>query len=500
MRATGFTRKEIDRDLFQNKLISVKELQKYQQIKPNSISTDTIKSLIVEDPQHPPLYFLMAREWLNWFGGSILASRFLPALLSLLSLPLIYVLAIELFNNNSLSNSHLTGLIAMAFLALSPFDILFAQTARQYSLLTVGIIGTSYALLRALRLETFKSWAFYSVGAAIALYTHPFFGLNLIGFGIFILISHRAHLKAFILSTGVAIVLYLPWIFVLVSNFSRTTSTTNWSNIPVGFDYLLKLWTLSFSSLFFDLDFGFNNPITYILRIPIIVLIGLAFYRIYRSVFVSNQTKWFIYTSALVPFLLLVLPDLILGGKRSAVSRYLISCFPAIQLAMAYLFTQILSPDTTLEDDKKYKKVIWGRRILAILLTGSIVSNIVSANSQTWWSKDLSYYNAEVSDRLNASSNPVSSPIVISDLGDDFTNTGDLISLSYRLDPDVRLLLLNQNASLNLINNLVKNSPSPIFVFRPSLSLFKFLKLRDPEDLIFPEGQLWQIKNIPINN
>jgi len=256
----------------------------------------------------------------------------------------------------------------------------------------------------------------------------------------------------------------------------------------VGFEYLLKLWTLSFSSLFFDLDFGFNNPLTYILRIPIIALIIFSLYLIYRQ----SSAKWFIFTSIFVPFLLLLLPDLILGGKRSAVSRYLISCFPAIQLAMAYLFAQMLNFPFK---DNFHKTIIW-RGVLAILLTVSIVSSLVSANSQTWWNKDLSYFNAQVSDRLNT----VSNAIVISDLGDDFTNTGDLISLSYMLNSDIKFLLLSPiepNSNLDLIISLLKNfniNSAPVFVFRPSLKLLKFLKLRDPQDLVFAQGQLWQFK------
>jgi uncharacterized membrane protein len=495
MRAAGFRRQEIDRELFQNQLIYATELQKYQQIKPNTTNADTIQSLIIEDPQHPPLYFLIARQWLTWFGSSINVSRFLPVLLSLLALPLIYGLAIRLFSVNN-SNSKLVALISTAFLALSPFDILFAQTARQYSLLAVGIIGTSYALLRALQSQSrqFNSWLIYSLGVAIALYTHPFFGLTLIGHGVFILGSQCQQLKNFILATGLAIALYLPWLIVLITNFSRTTSTTSWSSIPVGIDYLLKLWSLSFTSLFFDLDFGFNNPWTYILRMPLIVLIIASLYFIYRhsssnsslSYKTNNQAKWFIFTSVFVPFLLLLLPDLILGGKRSAVSRYLISCFPAIQLAMAYLFAQMLMANINI-----IKVRIW-QVIFATVLTASIISNLVSANSYTWWSKDLSYYNAQVSDRLNA----ISHPIVISDIGDDFTNTGDLISMSYSLNPDVKLLLLNQTlvSSTKLIQELSKYS-DPIYVFRPSLKLFKSLKLQDPKDKIFPEGQLWKLNS-----
>jgi uncharacterized membrane protein len=495
MRAAGFTRAEIDRELFTSQqLISAPQLQKYQHLKITSSNIDTINSLITEDPQHPPLYFLMARYWSILFRNSsinaIAISRYLPVFLSLLGLPLIYRLTVELFQNFE-SNPHLinpqqVGLIATAFLALSPFDILFAQTARQYSLLTVEVIGTSYLLLRGLRIEGFGNWIFYGISVAIALYTHPFFGLTLIGHGGFILIAHRSQIKNLILAVTVAIALYLPWIIVLVTNFSRTTSTTNWANLRVGFDYLLKLWTLSFTALFFDLDFGFNNIDTYILRLPIIILIGLALYLIVRDC--SNSNKWFIFTSIFIPFLLLLIPDLVLGGKRSAVSRYLISCFPAIQIAMAYLLGRMLNVCS-------FPSII-GRSILVVLCTGSIISNIVSANAQTWWSKDLSYYNSQVSDRLNA----VSPAILISNIGDDFTNTGDLISLSYSLKADVKLLLLADNSTQkiapDLIPELNKNANS-IYVFRPSLQLFKLLKLQDPEDLIFPEGQLWKLNNLP---
>lgn len=168
MRAAGFTRQEIDNELFQNHFLAAPELQFFQQIKPGSTTADTVHSLMVEDPQHPPLYFVMARYWMQQFGSSIAASRLLPALMSLLSLPLMYGLAMELFASSS------TALLATAFLALSPFDILFAQTARQYSLLTVVILGSSWLLLRAMRQSTGRCWAGYGLSVALGLYTHPF--------------------------------------------------------------------------------------------------------------------------------------------------------------------------------------------------------------------------------------------------------------------------------------------------------------------------------------
>jgi uncharacterized membrane protein len=152
LRAAGYTRSEIDQEIYQNQIIPAQSLQRFQQIKPGSTAEDTVRSLILEDPQHPPLYFLMTRGWMQGFGDFLAQTfysplttfRSLPALLSLLSLPLMYALAWELFASRPAS------LLATAFLAVSPFDVLFAQTARQYGLLTTMVIASQWLLLRAL--------------------------------------------------------------------------------------------------------------------------------------------------------------------------------------------------------------------------------------------------------------------------------------------------------------------------------------------------------------
>ena len=465
IRAAGFTRQEIDDELFQNRIVPAPELQKYQRIKPGSTEADTIRSLALEDPQHPPLYFLMARWWMQQFGSSLTASRSLPAILSLLSLPLMYALARELFASN------LVALLATALLALSPFDILFAQTARQYSLLTATVIGSSWLLLRAVRLRGWQNWVFYSLAIALGFYTHPFFSLTLIGHGVFI-ISYwlfvkktklRGHVtnSQFFLAVTAALILYIPWIYVLATNLERASATTDWTRVSPGWLYLVKLWALSFTALFFDFDFGFDNLWTYLLRLPFLLLIAAALYTICSRT--SSSTWLFLVTSIFVPFSILALPDLILGGKRSAVSRYLISCFPGVQLAVAYL----------LASNVKTQQRFW-QVILALVFTASLASCTVSAFSDTWWSKDLSYFNAEVAKIINKeaiANRSIKDTIVISDRGNDFTNMGDLLSLSYLLDKDVRLMLLSQSPDMEMLNKY-----SAPLVFRPSEKLRSALK------------------------
>jgi uncharacterized membrane protein len=472
MRAAGFTRYNIDQEIFQNQIFTAADLQKFQRPAPASTAADTLYSLAVEDPQHPPLYFLLARGWLQAFGSSLTATRSLAVLLGLLGLPLMYGLAIELFESPT------TALLATALLALSPFDTLFAQTARQYSLLTTSIIGSSWFLLRAIRLSTWRSWGLFSLSGAIGLYTHPFFGLTLVGQGVYVLFLKTGtwakrwrNYWSYLLSIVGMTLIYLPWVWVMIANHQRAASTTDWTRTKVTFLYLLKLWILSFTSIFIDLDLGLDHPGTYVLRVPFMILIGVAMYYLYRQ---SKHAAWsFVLTSSLVPFLILVVPDLLVGGKRSAVSRYLISCLPGVQLAVAYFFTQ----------HQRAWTFLW-RGGLVLLLSASIVSCGVSALADTWWSKDLSFDNAEVIRQINR--RPQSK--VLSDIGDDYTNTGDLISLSYGLRPQTQLLLLRQPPDLSTMK-------AGDLLFRPSVPLRKALKEQNWQmKVVFLNGRLWEVQ------
>ena len=535
LRASGYTVQDIGQEMFQNQVFAAKDLLRFQQVKPGSTPVDTIRSLALEDPQHPPLYFLLDRLWHQvlgapiqaFFGSPLTASRLLPALLSLLSLPFMYALAWELFASQA------AALLATAFLALSPFDVLFAQTARQYSLLTLAVIASHYLLLRAVRLShshTLRSrdvlkrppaiwqhWGLYVLAVTLGLYTHPFFALTLIGHaGYMLLLRHpygqtSQSMTRFWLSLAIAGVLYTPWLFVLLTGLQRALSTTDWTASAAGSHYLLKLWTLSFTALFLDLDVGFNNIWTFVLRVPLLVLFVLAFYTLYKR---CDRSVWlFVWTSTIVPFLVLALPDLMLGSRRSAVSRYLIACYPGVQLAIAFFLATRLTPKphylssrpTNLGSTKRaalltlrptpytltfINRWFW-RTVLLALFTASLASCTVSAASDTWWHNVPSYFNAAIARRVNAAS----SPLLLSDVGNDFTNLGDLISLSYRLNPNVQMLLLSRDVHWVTTQSFASQTDgATVFVFRPSKPLREALeRSRGALQPTLTAAQLWQI-------
>lgn len=507
MRAAGYTRSEIDAELFQNRQWQAGELQRYQQIKPNSTVLDTVRSLALEDPQHPPLYFVLTRSWMqaldwplsNLFRSSLTTQRSLPALLGVAALPAMYGLAWELFGLPSVA------LLATTLLALSPFDVLFAQTARQYSFLTLMVIVSSYCLVRAMRVlqaqgrsrpspvrsqSLWAAWGSYGLSVAIGLYVQPFFGLTVLGHIAYVggLWYFTARLRRSPLwrwlggSVAGALVLYSPWMAVMILNRDRALATTNWLQDPVGLGYLLKFWLLSFTALFFDLDFGYTNPWTWIARLPFLVLIGASVYVLCLR---TPPKTWLLLVTAIaVPFLILALPDLLFGSKRSTISRYLISCYPAIQLAVAYFLAlqfsakplysgrspkplPSYSPRTLLpETFTRLKPWLW-RSLFALLVVGSLTSLTVSALSNSWWNRDLSYFNDQTADLLNAQSNVV----LVSDLGPEQTNTGDLISLSYRLRPTTELLLLKDANFVDTMSFQSALQGKTAIAFRPTLAL-----------------------------
>ncbi len=96
-----------------------------------------------------------------------------------------YWLCLELFNDK------LTPWIATGLMAVSPFHLLYAQEARQYSLLTLMVLISSVTLLRAVRINNLSNWIAYTLTIIIGLYIHLFFILVPLGYSIYMLIVTR---------------------------------------------------------------------------------------------------------------------------------------------------------------------------------------------------------------------------------------------------------------------------------------------------------------------
>jgi uncharacterized membrane protein len=425
LRISGYTMTEFAQGAYANRDKSIKYLQTFQRFKPGSQLKDTIQSLAVEDSQHPPLYYTLLRFWVKLFGNNVTVIRSLSILFSLLAFPCLYWLCLELFQ------SSLVAWIAIALLAVSPMHVLFAQEARQYALWTVTILGSSAAFLRAIRLKIKWSWTIYAGTLATSFYTFFLSGLVAVGHGIYVFVTEKYKLSktaiAYLLSSGLGLLIFTPWIFSLIHNYSMFQMTTGWTNNALPAIVFGRRWLLNLGHIFFDL--GLEKDLEFIfIHFILLCSIVYAFYFLVRH---APFRVWlFVIILMAATTLPLLLPDLIKGGQRSIVARYLFPGYISVQLAVAYLLSQKISTS------KLLSRSIW-QAIATLLILGGIISCSLSSQADTWWIKEISQKNPQVAAVLNQANNP----LVISTNG--CINNGNLLSLSYLLEPRVRLRLVD---------------------------------------------------------
>ena len=490
VRISGHTGSEMVKEVFNDHEIGVEDLQKYQRIRPEKNVVDTIRSLAREDPKHPPLYHVLARFWLEVFGDSVEAKRALSAVISLLVFPCLYWLSRELFE------SSLTGWIGVALMTISPFHVLYAQEAYQYSLWTVTILLSSAALLRALRLQTGSSWAVYAAALALGLYTHLLFGLVMITHGVYVAVVTLGTinlkqlrlpepLDRYLLATAMGLIVFVPWATVLIRRRFPEIHPS-WLNENFPLQIMLRFWLYNFGSVFLDIGahprgnstsypYGTGSLLIDLISVSILALAVYSMYFLCRRT--QKRTWLFVLTLTGSTFVPLALGDVIWGGRRSTVARYLIPSYLGLQLALAYLLA------ARIHSANFWQRMSW-RAVLAVVIGAGIISAAISSQAETWWNKGGSNNIPGVARVINQ----FSRPLVISDRYG--LNPGNLISLSYRLDPRIRLRLVNcPNVPT------IPDGFSDIVLFNPSECLR--LKLQADEksmiEAIYANGMLWRL-------
>ena len=435
MRASGYTELEVIKDIRDRSFINSEDLQKYQYSNESKKYKDVINSLASEDPHHPPLYYLMSKLWVHYLGDTVAARRSLSALASLFIFPLIYWLSLELFN------STLVGLVAMALVSISPFHVLYAQEARQYSLWTVMILFSNASLLWALRRKTNYTWAIYSVSLALSFYTFLLSVFLVISHGLYILVIEGFGLSKnfikYLLSFATAILLFLPWLLVILNKVSHIDRVTGGSKRLSGLNFyaiLLKEWFVNLSRIFADIvsDSGASSnllsPLTILLLLIVCFYSLLTLYAIYFVYRNTPKRVWaFLIILIFTTYSFLILPDLALGDNRSMVSRLFTPAYLCIQLSVAYFITSTIKSWVF----NSWKSWIRLFIVTTIFLMG-IISCIINVQTETSWIKGYGQYNHLVAREINRSFNPLL-------VSNGYGKSSDVISLSYYLNKKVKI-------------------------------------------------------------
>ena len=481
LRIAGYKGEEVVEKVFDGGVISPQDLLKYQRVSAEKNLADAIAALKTH-PEHPPLYYLMARFWGQFwgqFGGSsMVANRSLSAWISLLVFPCVYWLCWELFA------LPLVGWIAIALIAVSPFHVLYAQEARQYSLWTVTILLSGAALLRAWRLDSKRAWFLYFLTLAVSFYSSLFSALVATAYSFWVLASEgfrwSKRVTAFAVASLLAALAFAPWVWVFFTNLTRVMVKTNWVTVPRSLWNLIEYWEFNLSSIFIDLHPSINPRLAP--RIALGLLIGIGYAICYLWHKEPKPATWFVVSLISIPALALILPDLIWGGQRSTVGRYLIPSYLGIQVAVAYLLADRISVSRL---SRRQGRSRWAFAAFAALILAGVVSCGISSQADTWWNKAMGYQNPQIARIVNQTPRPLI-------LGENWgVNVGNLISLSYLLDEKARLQLVDRPRLPEIAPGF-----SDVFLFAPSPELLldiekkSSLKIEPVPGTDFPIGRL----------
>lgn len=179
----------------------------------------------------PPAYNLLLHFWIVLFGETESAVRSLSVILGILSVILVYIVGVDLFNRK-------IALLSTFVIAISPFHIAFSQDAKMYAMLAFLGLLSFYLFYKTLFSNKKFYWLIYFFITTLMLYTHNWGVFLLISENIFFLLvrKYTSNTKKYLLSQLFIGLCYLPWLPFL---FKQVMSVKIYVTHPVTSIYTM---------------------------------------------------------------------------------------------------------------------------------------------------------------------------------------------------------------------------------------------------------------------
>ena len=433
--------------LYGGGVVTAGDVVALQQHDPSATALDTIAGLARDEPQHPPLYYVLAGLHVRWFGDSIRALRALSAVFGLLALPAMWWLCRELFPRQLRVRQ-----MGTALLALSPYFVLFSTEARDYALWGLWILVTSAALLRALRVSeqtperSLGAWALVSATLTLSLYTSFSMVWVIAAQVLFVILRDRRRWRReswmAAAAMGVAALLFLPWALILRTHWDAFRASMEWSRvIAIPRSELLGSLLLNASRPFVDV----GPTAVGVERLLVAGVVTLAIGALVALAREAPPGRGLVLGLTLIPLGFLLVPDLIFWGIRSLPGRYLAPCWLAVLIAVAWA----LGRDGP---QPRGRTAVFG--VLLLLA--------VASNAQGWG--QITAWHQPISSALPTAAVLVATaddPLVVGNR--EAHHGGNLLALALRVPPSTRL----QFAPLEE-DYVLADHPGTIYLFSPN--------------------------------
>jgi hypothetical protein len=239
---------------------------------------------------------------------------------------------------------------------------------------------------------------------------------------------------------------------VVVQQWTALQDNTTWTRASLGFAPMLAIWLYNISIVYFDVPVVISPLWIGILEILIaLAIVGLMAVAIHCLCRKAAQWQWLFLVSLIATTpACLIAADLLFSSQVSTAARYLLPFHLGMQVMMANLFANKLSMVHA------KRRSVW-RWIVSFVITISCISCLFQLYQPPKYQKSRNLHNQPIATILNQADRPI--------LIAEASQTLDVISLSYHLQPTVQLQILSPSGSLP---NLKK---CHLFVFNPSRSL-----------------------------
>lgn len=513
---SGYSDAQAEQTLAIAQPISNSVLQRFQAPTLDPGAMGTINHIAQTAPELAPPYFLQGRLWAQVWGATPTVLRSLSLVWGLLLVPAFYVMA------RSLLGHPLAVLFSLAGLAISPYQILYAQEARPYTQWAVVICLSHWLLWRSLRGQRPEeqrhwdqrhwdqrhwNWIGYGLCVAAGLYTHLLHGLVLVAQGLYVGL-HTLGLRAgpgsvtgrrsalggslggYVASMILGLGLFSPWVLWALSNFD------NYQTMPDGLTQSSVSWLFTLikgglrglTSAWVDFNLTDQSPtFTLIGFVGILILVGsIVVLSLQTLVAQGGDARGYLLVNLVVPVGILLTADLLFGGKRLTITRYWMPTILMFHLIVGAWGTWVW---------QRRKRLSQGA--IALLLGVSLGTSINMVQASQWWHKSEANAYPAIAAQINAGQSAsgqsalaaIPKTLVISDEFFVFA-----LSLSHQLHPDVHWLLFPHHQPIDGTQLDAKRLArfERIFLFRPSP---KLLEMMQSQSTLEPIGDsAWRVQ------
>jgi len=296
---------------------------------------------------NPPLSYIINFSFSKIFGYSEIALRLPSVIFAILTVWLVYKISKLLFHATRSASwrTQLVTISASLLLTTSGLHIYYSQEARMYSLVTLAVTGSIWALIKYLKTKT--NLIYYFIFTLTLLYSHYLAWFILPAQLILVFILKKNKLKKILLTQLFALIGFLPWLPIFLQQLKTGLSAANanqqWFNVVGGISFKnLSLIPVKF--LLGRLPVDNNLFFIALLSLPFLLLTYLIFLAL-KNINKNRFATITIFSWLILPLIMIIFVSLKVPVLSYFRILYLLPAFYLIlSLAISYLPKSLQKP------------------------------------------------------------------------------------------------------------------------------------------------------------